>query len=38
VSVVALAVLPVFVWLWRGEIVNLIAECIAEGIKRSRDQ
>ena len=34
-SVLALTLLPIFVWLWRTEIVNLAADCIAEGIRRS---
>lgn len=28
--------LPLFVWAWRAAIVNLAADCIAEGIRRSR--
>lgn len=33
-----LALAPGFIWLWRSEIVNLVSDCIAAGIKKSREQ
>ena len=28
---------PIFVWLWRKEIVTLVGDCIAAGIRKSRE-
>lgn len=35
-SVIWFALVPVFVWLWRKEIVGLVSDCIAEGIRKAR--
>jgi hypothetical protein len=35
---VLLGLAPFAVWAWRRELVNLVADCIAEGIRRSREK
>ena len=32
-----LFVAPLGIWLWRKEIVNLVSDCIAEGIRKSKE-
>ena len=30
-------VLPVMIWMWRSELVSLVSDCIAIGIRKSRE-
>ncbi|WP_287430456.1 hypothetical protein [Sphingobium sp.] len=32
-----LVIAPIGIWLWRKEIVNLVSDCIAEGIRKSKE-
>lgn len=32
-----LLITPLGIWLWRDAIVNLVSECIAEGIRKAKD-
>jgi hypothetical protein len=36
IVVFAMSLVPLFIWLWRAELVNLVADCIAEGIRRAQ--
>lgn len=33
-----LVIAPIGIWLWRKEIVNLVSDCIAEGIRKSKER
>ena len=36
-SAMLLLIAPLGLWLWRKEIVGLVSDCIAEGIRKSRE-
>ncbi len=36
-AAILISTTPIFIWLWRSQIVNLIADGVAAGIRKSKE-